>query len=137
MLDQTDLEILSLLQADARMQHKAIGEAVHLTGQAVANRIARMQAEGILRGYTAVVDDAALGIGLTAYVTVFLKSNEHRGFQAFLRGQACVREAHRTSGEGCYMLKLQLHDNAELDAFLDCLTPYGNYRLATSVSRVK
>lgn len=53
MLDQTDLKILELLLSNSRMQWQEIGEQVHLTGQAVKNRIDRMEKLGVIEGYTA------------------------------------------------------------------------------------
>lgn len=52
MIDNTDLEILKLLKSNCKMQFRDIGEVVHLTGQAVSNRISRMEHLGVIKGYT-------------------------------------------------------------------------------------
>ena len=51
MLDQTDMEIIKLLTQNSRMQWLDIGEIVHLTGQAVKNRVDRLEKLGIIEGY--------------------------------------------------------------------------------------
>ncbi|MCX7771842.1 MAG: Lrp/AsnC family transcriptional regulator [Clostridia bacterium] len=137
MLDKTDLEILKLLSENARTQLKDIGEAVHLTGQAVGNRIARMENLGVIKGYTLKLDEAFFGKTITAYVTTFMKTTEHAAFQSFLKTSAIVLEAHRISGDGCYLLKVQAEDQQDLNSFLDTLLAYANYRLNISIDKVK
>jgi Lrp/AsnC family leucine-responsive transcriptional regulator len=137
MLDQTDLSILKMLQKNGRMQWREIGEEVHLTGQAVGNRIRRMEEMGVIRGYTAVIDPAKLGPILTALVTIFMKSTDHLRFQQFIREREEIVEAHRVSGEGCYSLKVQVRDQAALNDLLDAILEYGNYRVNLSIGQLK
>ncbi|MFF2890343.1 Lrp/AsnC family transcriptional regulator [Paenibacillus sp. NPDC057967] len=71
MLDKTDYAILACLQSNARMQMKEIGERVHMTGQAVANRIDRLEELGVLLGYTVKLDESKQEKPFEAMVTVF------------------------------------------------------------------
>jgi Lrp/AsnC family leucine-responsive transcriptional regulator len=137
MLDPTDMAILRLLRQNARLQWKEIGEQVHLTGQAVAARIAKLQAQGVLKGFTVAVDEERLGRPLLAFVTVFMQSTDHAGFQRFLAREPAVEEAFRVSGEGCYWLRVRCAAQPELTAFLDRLLAFGNYRVNLSLSQVK
>ena len=70
MLDKTDLEILIMLMANSRVQLGDIGRNVHLTGQAVAKRISKMERLNVIKGYTVLLDDKALGLDISAYVTM-------------------------------------------------------------------
>jgi Lrp/AsnC family transcriptional regulator, leucine-responsive regulatory protein len=137
MLDQTDLRILALLRENARLSWKKIGEQVHLTGQAVGNRIRRMEDMGVIRGYTAVVDPAKLGPSLTAIVTILMKTTDHGRFERFVSRRPEIVEAHRVSGEGCYSLLVRVPDQTALNALLDAILAYGNYRLSLSIGRLK
>lgn len=137
MLDKTDFEILKLLNMNARMQFRDIGENVHLTGQAVAKRISRMEKLNVIKGYTVLLDEKALGKNISAYVTVFMKTTRHTQFKTFLRYNEIVKEAHRISGDGCYLLKTQVSCQDELDSFLDSILEYGNYRLNISIDKIK
>ncbi len=137
MLDQTDTAILGLLRENARMQWKEIGEQVHLTGQAVAARIARLQELGVLKGFTIAVDAAKLGRPLLAFVTVFMMSTDHQGLQRLLAGEACVEEAHRVNGEGCYWLRVRCATPEELTGLLDRIQAFGNCRVNLSLAEVK
>jgi Transcriptional regulators len=137
MLDHTDFKILKLLQANCKMQYRDIGEAVHLTGQAVSNRISRLEELGIIKGYSVLLDEKLLGKTLTAYITVFMKTTDHRSFQTFLHNTEAVVEANRISGEGCYLLKVQVNSQEDLNCFLDSVLAFGNYRLNISISKIK
>lgn len=140
-LDQTDWEILRILKEHARSQLREIGEKVHLTGQAVANRIQRLEHEGIIKGYTVVLDESKLEPGkaktIAAYVTVFMKTADHRAFQRFLADNDAVEWADRISGDGCYLLKVALASQEELNGFLDQLLQFGNYRLNIGIAKLK
>lgn len=137
MLDQTDVAILRLLAANARLTWKEVGEQVHLTGQAVAGRITRLQELGVLKSFTIEIDQAKLGRPLLAFVTVFMKSTDHEGFRALLAGIPAVEEAFRVSGEGCYWLRVRCTDQEELTTLLDRLLRFGNYRVNLNLGQVK
>ncbi len=137
MIDQTDWEIIRLLKENAKMQLRDIGELVHLTGQAVSNRIQRMEHLGIIRGYSVILDETLLGKTITAYITVFMKSTDHNSFQNYLKETAAVVEAARISGDGCYLLKVSVSSQEDLNQLLDRILQYGNYRLNISIGKVK
>lgn len=137
MLDNTDLEILKLLKANCKMQFRDIGEIIHLTGQAVSNRISRMEDLGVIKGYTVLLDDKLLGKAITAYITIFMKTVNHGAFHIFLKDNESVVEASRISGEGCYMLKIHVNSQDDLNYFLDSILEYGNYRVNISIGKVK
>jgi Lrp/AsnC family transcriptional regulator, leucine-responsive regulatory protein len=137
MIDGTDRAILEWLEKDARMQWKEIGEKVHLTGQAVAGRIRRMEEAGIIEGFTVKLNNGKLGKTLTAFITIFMKTTNHFSFQRFLAQREEIEEAHRVSGEGCYWLKAGFGSEQELNRFLDELLLYGNYRVNLSIGQIK
>lgn len=136
MLDQTDLDILQALLRDSRQQWKTIGEEVHLTGQAVASRIRKMEEMGVIEGFTLKLNLRKIGYHVTAFIIVFMKSANHQKFLAFLVGQSCVEEAHRVTGEGCYWLKANFAEQEELNGFLDQLLEHANYRVSLSLKQI-
>ncbi len=137
MLDQTDIEIIKLLQDNSRVQLQEIGNAVHLTGQAVRNRIARLEKMGIIEGYTIKTNPAKLGQELTAFVTVFMKTNNHALLHKFVRDNILITEAYRISGEGCYYLKVAVESHTQLEELLDGILQFGNYKVNLSIGRIK
>lgn len=137
MLDQTDMAILKLLQTNSRMQWREIGEHVHLTGQAVGNRIRKMEELGVIEGYGVKINPLKLGNSVQAFVTVFMKSNNHAAFQEFIKQREEISEAHRISGEGCYTLKVSVASADALTRLLDDILQHANYRVNISIGTVK
>lgn len=119
------------------MQFRDIGEAVHLTGQAVSNRISRMEKLGVIKGYTILLDEKKNDKFITAYITIFMKTTNHEAFGEFLCENEEVVEANRISGEGCYMLKIQVSSQEDLNDFLNSVLKYGNYRVNISIGKIK
>jgi len=70
-IDEIDQQIVALLREDARRSFRDIGERVSLTAPAVKRRVDRLEAEGVIRGYTATVDPAAFGWNTHAFVELF------------------------------------------------------------------
>lgn len=137
MLDKTDLEIIALLKENAKLQLRDIGERVHLTGQAVSNRIAKLEDLGVIQCYTVALDETKLGNTLSAYITVFMKTTAHGAFQTFLKESPAVTEANRISGDGCYLIKVALPGQEALNQFLDQILAFGNYRVNVCIGQVK
>lgn len=135
-MDHIDLRILELLKENSRKQWKEIGESIHMTGQAVGNRIHRMEEDGVIEKYTIVMNEMKLGKSIQAFITVFMKTTNHTEFQQFLKNHLNVSEAHRVSGEGCYFLKVSLSSQEELNKVLDEILKYGNYRVNLSIGKI-
>ncbi|WP_151733023.1 Lrp/AsnC family transcriptional regulator ['Paenibacillus yunnanensis' Narsing Rao et al. 2020] len=137
-IDETDFRILQLLIEDSTRSHKELGELVHLTGQAVGARIRRMRELDIIEGYTVRWNPGKIGQHIHAFITVFLSSNTaHAAFQRFARDHASVAELHRVSGEGCYWMRVRTGDQEDLNAFLDELLQFGNYRVNLGMAQLK
>lgn len=137
MLDDTDLKILSLLLVNSRKQWREIGEEVHLTGQAVANRIRKMEDLGIIEGYTVRIDGKHLGRPILAFITVFMKTANHQAFHRFVDQERLITRANQISGEGCYLLEVRSSSQDELLALLEDVLKYGNYKINLSLEQLK
>ncbi|MGW2704656.1 Lrp/AsnC family transcriptional regulator [Streptomyces sp. NPDC001340] len=108
-LDDVDLQILKILQADGRATHAAIGKAVGLTGPSVYSRIRRLEREGTIRGYTTLIDPGALRQDLVAHMRVGTRADEteQEPFETFVRNEPQVLECHDVDGEDSYVLKIR------------------------------
>lgn len=137
MFDETDVQIIKLLTKNSRSQWREIGEEVHLTGQAVRNRISRLEKLGVIEGYTIKVNSEKLGKKIIAYITVFMKNTEHAAFQKYVQNNTLITEANKISGEGCYMLKAVAAEQEEIAHLLDEILKYGNYKINISIGVVK
>ncbi|MDH6374494.1 transcriptional regulator [Paenibacillus sp. VTT E-133280] len=135
--DHIDFAILALLKENSRIQWKDIGQKIHMTGQAVGNRIRRLEDLGVIEQYTIVTNKAKLGLSITAFITFFVESANHPLFQKFVMAEDAITEVHRISGEGCYVLTGHFASNEELEAFLAQLLKHGNYRVNLSIGKIK
>ncbi len=118
-LDETDFQILDLLQANARETQAEIARSVGLAPSAVLERIRKLEARGALRGYVAQVDPKAIGVGLLAFVSVRTEEfgSEQRIAQA-LADLPEVLELHDVAGEDCYLIKVRARDAEHLGQLL-------------------
>lgn len=136
-LDNIDFQILRLLSENSRTQWKELGEQIHMTGQAVGNRIKKMEESGVIKAYSLIVDEMKLGLTYTAFTIVYMKTANHESFIRLINARNEVVEAHRVSGEGCYHLKIKVNSQEQLILFLDKILEYGNYSLHLSIQEVK
>jgi Lrp/AsnC family leucine-responsive transcriptional regulator len=123
-MDATDLEIVRLLQANARLTHEQIGREVHLSRPAVHERVRRLEEAGILRGYGARVDWAAIGLPLMAFVWVRTTA-PHTPVAQSIMGlsfeTAVVEECSRVAGEWCALLRTRSASTQALEELLDAI----------------
>lgn len=136
-LDNTDIQILRLLSKNSRFQWKDIGEQIHMTGQAVGNRIKKLEESGVIREYSLVVNEMKLGLTYTAFIIIYMKTANHESFIRLMNERNEVIEVHRVSGEGCYHMKIIVESQEKLNLFLDKILEYGNYTVHLSIQKIK
>ncbi|WP_121614338.1 Lrp/AsnC family transcriptional regulator [Mesobacillus foraminis] len=136
-IDKVDFQILRLLSENSRVQWKDLGEQIHMTGQAVGNRIKKLEESGVIKAYSLIVDEMKLGLFYTTFMIIYMKTANHDMFIRFINDHNEVVEAHRVSGEGCYHLKIKVSSQEKLNELLDKILEYGNYTLYLSVKEVK
>jgi Lrp/AsnC family leucine-responsive transcriptional regulator len=119
-IDDIDRKILDLLQRDARMTNAAIAAEVGLTGPSVFERIRKLEQRGVIRGYTAQVDPAALGKPLTAFIRLVAGFDERyeQGIQEISRDPD-VLEMYSVAGEDCYLIKTHASNPGDLQALIN------------------
>jgi Lrp/AsnC family leucine-responsive transcriptional regulator len=90
-----------------------------LSAPAAADRVRRLEERGVIRGYAALVDPAAVGCDLTAFVAVTLERPADRAaFLALVAGLPEVQECHHTAGDDDYLLKVRCAHTRDLDRVL-------------------
>lgn len=136
-LDNIDFQILRLLSENSRIQWKDLGEQIHMTGQAVGNRIKKLEENGVIKAYSLIVDEMKLGLSYTAFVIIYMETADHDSFIRFINDRNEIVEAHRVSGEGCYHLKIKVNSQELLNLLLNKILDYGNYSLYLSIQEIK
>ena len=112
-MDALDRRILAALQADGRMTNQELAERVHLSPSACSRRVARLEAAGVIAGYTALLEPEAAGRGTTVFVHVTLDRQSGEDLAAFERAVAdCpdVMECYLMSGDDDYLVKVAAAD---------------------------
>jgi len=104
---------------------------VNLSAPAVAERLQRLEASGVITGYHATVDPAAIGYPLAAIVRIAPATRQLERIRELARETPEVVECHRITGEDCFFVKLHLRSIDDLEPILDRFTPYG--RTTTSL----
>lgn len=108
-----------------------------MTGQAVGNRIKKLEESGVIEAYSLIVDEMKIGFSYTAFVIIYMKTANHESFIRFINEQKEVVEAHRVSGEGCYHLKIKVNSQEHLNVLLNKILDYGNYKIYLSIQNIK
>ena len=113
-LDTYDTRILAELQADARLTLAELGRRVHLSQPAVAERVRKLEAAGVITGYRATVNLAALGYGIRALVRV--GRSDYARMVNQINGAPEIVNAWNITGEDSWLLEIAVTDVAHLDA---------------------
>ncbi len=121
-LDQTDHAIIAVLTADARASFAEIGQVVSLSAPAVKRRVDRLRSAGVIRGFTAVVDPAAVGGTTEAFVELFCTGRTTPAqIAAAARRHPAVIGAYTISGEADALVHLRAADIPHLEQALERL----------------
>lgn len=110
-LDEKDLEILGILQTDARASHVAIGKEIGLTGPSVYSRITRLEKSGVILGYTAQLNGEKLAQALVAFVRLTVKTaavtGDEEALIEYMRLEPNIIDCFDVDGEDSYILKVR------------------------------
>jgi Lrp/AsnC family transcriptional regulator, leucine-responsive regulatory protein len=123
-LDNLDLRIIDLLLKDARTPAAQIAEQIGLSRPAVADRLDKLERNGVIRGTTAVIDPTAVGRGVTAFIAArgsTLSSSAWRKFRELMQKDE-VLEAHTVAGDDCFLLKVRAGSIGGLNTLVQQLT---------------
>ncbi|MFI5834327.1 Lrp/AsnC family transcriptional regulator [Micromonospora sp. NPDC051300] len=121
-IDAVDQRIIALLVADARASYADIGTRVSLSAPAVKRRVDRLRAAGVIRGFTAVVDPAAVGWTTEAFVELFCAGRTTPAqIGVAARRHPEVVGAYTVSGEADALVHLRAADIAHLEEALERL----------------
>ena len=133
-MEDVDRRIVELLRADGRMSYTDLGKAMGLSTSAVHQRVRRLEERGVLKGYTAVVDHAALDLPLTAFISITpLDPAAPDDIPERLRGISELEACHSVAGEENYILKARVRTPGDLEALLARVRATANVATRTTV----
>jgi Lrp/AsnC family transcriptional regulator, leucine-responsive regulatory protein len=124
-LDEKNLQLLRLLQADPRRPVSELARRIGMSAPAVRERLARLEEAGVIRGYRVDLDPKALGLPIAAVVRIRPAPGQLQRVAELAQAMPNVTECHRITGEDCFLLKLQIAAIDDLDRVLDRFLAYG------------
>jgi Lrp/AsnC family leucine-responsive transcriptional regulator len=118
-VEEIDRQILRLLSEDGRMSFTDLGRSTGLSTSAVHQRVRRLEQRGVIRGYTVVVEPEAVGLSLTAFISVTpLDPAAPDDVPDRLSGLPDIEACHSVAGEENYILKVRVDTPSALEALL-------------------
>ncbi|HEX9235656.1 MAG TPA: Lrp/AsnC family transcriptional regulator [Actinomycetota bacterium] len=133
-MDDRDRKILAILQEDARATFTDIAEKVGLAASSVHDRVRKLEQAGVVRAYRADVDAEALGLFVTALVSVMpLDPRQPDDLPDRVREFAEIEACHSVAGDENYILKVRTRTTSDLEDFLQRLREKAGVNTRTTV----
>lgn len=119
MIDQIDLKILSILQNNGRTRLADIADEVELSAPAVMERVKKLEASGVIKGYQALVDGKKVGKDITAFIGVSIgNQRDIDQFAIQILSYRDVLECHHVTGDESFILKVKSGNTGSLEKLL-------------------
>ena len=124
-LDKLDWRIIEALQHNARISNTELGKRIGLSQPAVTARIRRLEEQGVIEGYTARINTRLVGRGITAILRLRTTHAEIKRCLSAFDAMPEIVEAHRITGEDCFIVRLVGQEMNELETAIDALAKFG------------
>jgi DNA-binding Lrp family transcriptional regulator len=119
-VDDVDRRIIALLRENARRSFQDIGQHVHLSAPAVKRRLDRLERDGVVLGYTAIIDPQAFGWRAEAFVDLYCDGNmPGSAIKRAVEREPGVISAHTVAGEASALLHVMAEDTKSLELALE------------------
>lgn len=133
-MEEIDRQIVSLLLRDGRMSYTDLGKATGLSTSAVHQRVRRLEERGVIRGYTAVVDHEALGLPLTAFISIKpIDPSQPDDSPERLSKIREIESCYSVAGDENYILKVRVERPAALEELLARIRSSANVATRTII----
>jgi Lrp/AsnC family transcriptional regulator, leucine-responsive regulatory protein len=133
-VEDLDRDIVRLLATDGRMSYTDLGKATGLSTSAVLQRVRRLEQRGVIRRYAAVIDPEAVGLTLTAFVSITpLDPSQPDDSPERLAPLSEIEACHSVAGEESYILKVRVGTPGDLETLLGRIRSMANVSTRTTV----
>ncbi|PST82422.1 Lrp/AsnC family transcriptional regulator [Pedobacter yulinensis] len=118
-LDRTDLEILRMMQGNARISNVELAKALNMAPSGMLERVRKLEQKKVIESYSTQINAEALGQKLLAFVSMrVLDGPDYQKTTALLTALPEVQEVHHIAGDDCYLVKVRTSDSASLMALM-------------------
>lgn len=133
-LDALDTAILAALAQDARTPMRELAQRVGLSAPSTTERVRRLEAAGVIEGYTVRVNPEAIGLAVGAILRIRPMPGELQRVAAMLASIPEITTCDRVTGDDCFIAKAQVPSVAELETLINDLLPYASTNTCVIVS---
>lgn len=118
-LDKTDLKLIELLTERGRIRRNELAEIVGLSIPSVSERLEKLQTRGVIKGYTATIDEKKLGYDISAFIRISVESSKHyQTLITHVQKEDEILECFSITGEGSHLAKVLVQNTAALEKLL-------------------
>ena len=133
-MDKIDVKIIERLKNDARENASVIGSQVNMSVSAVIERIKKLEANGIIKQYTVVLDSKKLGMDITAFISVSMEHPKYNNnFNEFVKTHKQITECHYITGDFDFLLKVNTESTGGLESLLNEIKSAGGVSLTKTL----
>lgn len=118
-MDALDYKIIEYLTSNGRITWSDLAAKLDMSGPAIADRVHRLEEQGVIKGYTALIDPERLGYEMTAFIAISIDRIEHREiFIKRVHELPEIEECHHAAGEDDYILKVRCRGTKDLERII-------------------
>lgn len=118
-MDKFDYIILSELQENGKLSIAELGRKIGLSTTATKERVKKLENEGVIKGYSAIIDASKVGMDLTAFITVPVGNLEIKEMAEKLSNIDEIVECHKVTGNTCFFVKVRARNSSHLEMLID------------------
>ena len=133
-IDETDRNLLQVVQEDARLSFREVARRVGMSTPAVAERIRKLEGAGVISGYTARVERLALGEEVGAFLRLTVSDLDYRLVTGLCATLDAVIECHHVTGDDSFFIRVSVHSIAELEDVISRFRKIGDVRSSLVLS---
>lgn len=125
-MDQIDMQILKALQIKGRISIKDLSNLINLTPPAVGERIKRLETQGVIQGYRAIIDNEKIGLHISALINVSMRADKQKDFYHLIGTIDSITECYHVTGAYCMVVKVFCKTMSELEHIINRIQQLGD-----------
>jgi Lrp/AsnC family leucine-responsive transcriptional regulator len=118
-MDRFDYDILNELQTNGKLSIAELGRKIGLSTTATKERVKKLENEGVIKGYSAMIDASKVGMDMTAFITVPVGNLEIKEMAKLLSEMEEIVEVHKVTGNTCFLIKVRARNSSHLEHLID------------------
>lgn len=133
-MDKTDLKIIEILQKNGRISFKNLGNEVGLTSPAVSERIKRLEENGVILGYKAIINPEKINKNIQAFIHASIEGSKVDKFLSYADSVDAIIECYHVTGGNSMTLKVIVQNMEQLKTIIDNIKKMGNTQTSVILS---